>query len=206
MSEHTSSATGEPSPLSERNHYLELAKLLSAGLHNRQGYEWKMTLGFWAALVAISWQESAFDAGRVSTGYWAVAWLLFVFVWVRGVWTLNANDEHRIERLFQHATGARTGRYVDCPRLAASDWRFWFGFLGDWSALFQSLATAGIIAAIAKGERDTIARPRSLETFWWGDGFVVTWFVVAAAGIGVCCLWRWLASCRQTPIEHPEGR
>ena len=170
--------------------WLELAKFVKDRLHNRQSYEWKITLGFWAALVASSWKDVSFSAVSISAGWWAVAWLAFVFMWLRGVSVSNENDRKRIEELFKHATGVKTGGYCDPTAISCSKARFWFGFWGNWSTQFQAMATLGIMMAISKGQRDLFHFPASLREFWWGESFALTWGAVLAVG-GILWVLAW---------------
>ena len=140
-------------------------------------------------------QDVAFSAATISAGWWALAWLAFAFVWIRGAWVADENDRSRVKELFEHAAGMKAGPYDDPRPIRASDRRFWFGFCCNWSAQFQAAATLGIMLAISKGERDLLCLPGSLRDFWWGESFALTWAAVLAVG---AILWV-LASLRRRP-------
>ena len=167
-------------------HWLQLARYASERLESRQSYEWKLTLGLWAVLLATSYREIAFSASGVATGWWVLAWALFVLLWVRGVWVANCNDKLRAEAFLRLATGQSAEPYADPPAIAHGDRRWWFGFLGNWSCQFQALATAAIMIAVSKGTRDAISWPDSLDRFWWGECVLVTWGVL---GVAVSLIW-----------------
>ena len=191
MSQHAEKpVAGDANLPADSAEWLELAKWLQDRLHHRQAYEWKIALGFWAVLVATCLKDVSFSAASISTGWWALAWLAFVFVWVRGLWVANENDKNRVRELFEHATGVKTGPYNDPKRISMSDSRFWFGFCHTWSAQFQAAATLGIMLAISKGQRDLFHFPASLREFWWGESLALTWVAVLAVG-GILWVLAW---------------
>ncbi len=130
---------------------LKLAELWSARHDQRRKYEYGVSLGLSAALlIAASRQDIEF--GDVAWWIWAVFAIGFIFLWIRGTWVANYDDKSKAKHYFQIADDMIAGRAVnlnDCPNdLPKSDLKWWFGFLADWSNLFQTVA---IIAAIVIG-------------------------------------------------------
>jgi hypothetical protein len=116
-----------------------------ANLHDhRREYEWKITLGFWAAILASIQVMKGKDVE------WWVGLILLLgysFLWLRGIWVANENDKSRARHFRQHAEMLLldpTHRLSPSPG-RVSGGRIVFGFLGDWSMLFQMAATAVLL-------------------------------------------------------------
>jgi len=189
-----------PQPTTSPN-WLELCRWASDRSDKRRSYQWKITLGFWAVLLASTTGHVDFQPAAISAAWWALVWLGFTFLWLRGTWVASENDKNRAEEYLKLATGRKT-EHVDPPKIHPSQWRFWFGFLPTWAAPFQSLATAGIILAISKGTRSKLGCPRSLIDFWWGKYLFVTWgLLTVVAIVGLWLAWRlciWWRKARKT--------
>lgn len=67
----------------------------SAGRHDaRRQYEWKVSLGLWAAILG------SIGVLKGRTIPWWICALVAVFYagfWLRGIWVANENDKRRVE-------------------------------------------------------------------------------------------------------------
>jgi len=121
-----------------------------AGRHDaRREYEWKVTLGFWALILGAI----AFLKNYISEGH-KIDWRLipiigvgYAFLWLRGVWVANKNDQLRAF----HFRDAAEQTLLDANyKLLASPvkvcgFKKWFGFLFDWAMQFQLFVTVFLL-------------------------------------------------------------
>jgi len=127
---------------------MKQADFLTQKVYNRQGYQWKVTLGLWAFIAAFAnfaWGK------RITVSWWpfAVVWLGYGFLWLRGIWAHNHDDQIRGWHFRDQAVNIlTTDTVVTSPepgRTTYTDLRFWFGFLTNWAHLFEFLTTAVLL-------------------------------------------------------------
>ena len=128
----------------QAEYYFELFK-------SRREYEWKITLGFWATLIASS---SIIRDIKDSVWVLFLLGIFFTIFWIKGIWVANFNDKSRAFHFLRQAellitenaeTIAEKPDQLNCTNL-----KWWFGFLIDWSALFQITFTLLIIIGLYK--------------------------------------------------------
>ena len=147
---------------------IDLAKLSADRFDQRRSYEWKVTVGFWAVIVAAIVQGSAVSLPK-GVGWIALA--AYAFIWLRGVWVANDNDKQcsfhwqaQAEFLLQAQTAINPA-----PAWIRSNWKWlwsntdgarwkklrkWcFGFITSWSTAFQLVATAFLVWAFEAARR-----------------------------------------------------
>jgi len=126
------------------NACMEQAKLAYIKHNDRRAYEWKVTLGLWAVILASIIQ-------KVSLPFWG--WSIIVgcygFFWLAPLWTANKNDklwhDHYINlaaKLLQNPN-----HKIDYPPERIAGIKRYYGFITDWSLFFQFLTTAGLALA-----------------------------------------------------------
>lgn len=126
---------------------IEQAKFWYGLFDGRRNFEWKITVGFWAAILGVT---SEFAGGKI-TEHWLNA-LIIIFLhtlWLRGVWVAHENDKMRFRHFIVEAENAyRKPNIAISPspnRIKQGEARWWIGFLGDWSMVFQLLVTIGLV-------------------------------------------------------------
>lgn len=116
------------------------AEFFDTRFNQRRAYEWKIALGFWAAVLAaigyIKIPEPPVWVG-------VIAVVLYAFFWLKPVWVANRNDKNAAWHFRTHAEGLLidAGLQVTAcpPKLTGCKKRF--GFLGDWAVRFQIIVT-----------------------------------------------------------------
>jgi|SRR2546421_6893355 len=110
----------------------------------RREYEWKVTLGLWAAIVA---GIATFRGQPLPTWLGYVTIVAFAFLWLRGVWVANEKDKtlsihyrREAEQIIREPTHAVASFTDTMPW-----YKHAFGFLLDWSMLFQVVTTSGLL-------------------------------------------------------------
>jgi hypothetical protein len=123
---------------------LRLAEFGASRHNGRREYEWKVTLGLWAAIVT---GIATFRGAALPPRLGLAVVLLYGFLWLRGVWVANAKDKHlSLHYLKQAQELLVSPTYTVERENFAIPWYEWsFGFLSDWSMLFQLLATVGLV-------------------------------------------------------------
>jgi hypothetical protein len=132
---------------------IELARFSAARSDFRANYEWKLTFSLWAVLLTIIVKGLA-DAPAVGA-----AMILLVYGWwLQHTWIRYARDAGYTWNYFHEAQSilSRYDLVTIPPRpdlqtgagKEASGWRRWFGFLSDWSQLFEFSVTTGLLAMI----------------------------------------------------------
>lgn len=124
--------------------YMRLADFFAGRFDARRAYEWKLSLGLWAALLGAA---KLLECLSFSVCIPIAITLFYGMTWLRGVWLANENDKS----LFDHYRRAADGVLAD-PAFVAADppgkiqvrcpEKIAFGFLHDWSLQFQLGATA----------------------------------------------------------------
>lgn len=126
---------------------MEQAKLAYSIHNNRRSYEWKVTLGLWAVILGV-----IVKGLKLPWWVWGLIVLAYGAFWLRSVWVANMRNKDWYEFYMKSADRLLRdpeqilGPMPDCMRPTSC--RFWFGFLGDWSMLFQ-FATTLALAALA---------------------------------------------------------
>jgi hypothetical protein len=123
---------------------MRLAEFSATRHDGRRDYEWKVTLGLWAALVA---GIAKFRGETLPTLLGPLSVLSYAFIWLRGIWVANETDKQlsrhyrsQAEKVLVAPTHSIAARKVRIP------WYCWsFGFLFDWSMLFQLIATVALV-------------------------------------------------------------
>jgi hypothetical protein len=123
---------------------IKLAEFGAARHDGRREYEWKVTLGLWGAIVA----GIATVRGQPLPGWVGYATVLaFSFLWLRGIWVANEKDKRLSIHYREQAEAVlrEDGQKVAEFKLALPWYKQLFGFLLDWSMVFQIATTAGLV-------------------------------------------------------------
>lgn len=142
--------------------WMRLADYFAQRHDARRGYEWKIVLGFWAAIFATLYGE--FKLVSIPVEWWIIAWLAFAYFWVWGTRDRNWYDIKCARYAIDMATNV--GDEKPSPfaegnsNLEKAPVR---EFLVDWSRQFQLVATAGIMALASRRELPTLADTQTTE-------------------------------------------
>ncbi len=128
------------SPKEQFDCCIRLAEMSMQRHNNRQGYEWKVSLSLWAAILLST---SVLKAAPLALWVPFVIPALYAMFWLRGLWASNEYDKLRhtyyrkqAELLLQDPNHCVTQYKGDLT------WRRkHFGFLADWAMQFHFLAT-----------------------------------------------------------------
>ena len=121
---------------------LELAKLAYAKHNDRRAYEWKVTLGLWAVILASIAKDIS-----LPIYLWAVIVLIYGFFWLSPVWTANKNDKLWHDHYTKAAADLLRNEdtsMTEPPGIIKGADRY-FGFLSDWAMIFQLMATIFLV-------------------------------------------------------------
>ena len=126
--------------------YIKLAEFGASRHDGRREYEWKVTLGLWAAIVA---GIATFRGQPLPWWVGPLTILMYGFLWLRGIWVSNEKDK-RLSLYYRQQAEKILGHGPDIirPLVEMGRWQWVFGFLGDWSMLFQ-LATTAVLLRLA---------------------------------------------------------
>jgi len=123
---------------------MKLAEFGATRHDGRREYEWKVTLGLWAAVVA---GIATFRGQPLPRWLGYVTIIVFAFLWLRGIWVANEKDKtlsihyrREAEELLKKPAHAVTSFTLTLPWYKQA-----FGFLLDWSMLFQIATTIGLL-------------------------------------------------------------
>lgn len=94
-------------PSDNSSFYLEFAKYASAREMKRRDFEWKMSIGFWAALTTPLWSDS-YQTSRMfdmfeklgviaNLAFAVIALVVYSGVWLYPLWRANQNDKKLME-------------------------------------------------------------------------------------------------------------
>jgi hypothetical protein len=125
---------------------LALAEFSGDRFDSRRDYEWKVTVGFWTLLavsIAFLFEKS------VRIPWWFIPVIIVLHcVWLRGVNVGHRNDVRRAFHFRQEAEFCLLHDdhvIVESPAvLQPSELAWWFGFLGNWATLFETLTTTAL--------------------------------------------------------------
>ncbi len=124
---------------------MKLAEFGASRHDGRREYEWKVTLGLWAVIVAAI---ATFHGQVLPKWLGYVTIFVFAFLWLRGVWVSNQKDKtlslHYRQQAEQLLTNPMPSK--EAPFTGTIPWHQQaFGFLFDWSMLFQLVTTIGLV-------------------------------------------------------------
>ena len=124
---------------------MKLAEFGASRHDGRREYEWKVTLGLWAVIVAAI---ATFHGQTLPKWLGYVTIFVFAFLWLRGVWVSNEKDKtlslHYRRQAEQLLTNSSPTSEVSFT--STIPWyKQAFGFLFDWSMLFQLVTTIGLL-------------------------------------------------------------
>lgn len=113
-------------------------------MHNdRRQWEWKLTLGLWAVILA-----TVVKGIDVPMAAWGVVVLLYGGLWLRPVWVANKNNKVWYDHFMKEAACIQTDpdHAIPPPPGVVTGRARYTGFLTDWGMQFQLITTA-ILAA-----------------------------------------------------------
>ncbi len=118
---------------------------------SRREFEWKITLGFWAMLVASATViNDIAESGLILF----MLGLFFVLFWIKGIWVANFNDKTKafycLSQIEKFLLSKKHSIEKMPDILTFKNPKWWFGFLLDWSALFQISFTVLVLFALYK--------------------------------------------------------
>ena len=118
-------------------------------MHNdRRQWEWKITIGFWAIIVATVTQHIT-----LSPIIWWATVFVYAMFWLRPLWIANQNNKNWYDHYKWECArliSDSSKNSVKLPPVKLTGWKIHFGFIyrNSWSFLFQ-LATTILLAYIA---------------------------------------------------------
>ncbi len=118
---------------------VKLAELAAERHSSRRGYEWKVSLGLWATLLASA------TVIKACLPWWSpfALTVFYVVAWLIPIWTANNNDKRRFDHFFSEAAKILTagvhGIGTDPPPAKGS--ALDRGYFKDWSMWFHTLVT-----------------------------------------------------------------
>lgn len=131
----------------QAEHFLGLFK-------GRREFEWKVTLTFWATLVASA---TIIKAIKDNIFLLYILGFSFIVFWIRGIYVANKNDKDQAFHFLNQARLLAIGTKKEItdysfeslgvtPRNRKCE--YYFGFLTCWSNLFQTIFTIMIIIVL----------------------------------------------------------
>lgn len=129
----------------------KLAELAAARHDARRGYEWKVSLGFWGALLAST------TIIKTCLPWWSPFALTVVYVisWLIPLWAANDSDKRRFDHFFSEAaktisTGV-SSIGADPPRLEGR--LLLLGFFKNWAMWFHIFVTFALAMLVVLHSR-----------------------------------------------------
>lgn len=120
--------------------------------YNRQGYQWKVTIGLWTVLILASGFLFGKQLPPIPTWFSWIILLGYTFTWVRGI-AAKTHDDQRAAHHFRHEAeallldGAHTVAPLTEETRTIRTLRWCFQWTLVWAHVFEVLATALIILA-----------------------------------------------------------
>jgi hypothetical protein len=161
--------------------WVTLANYAIKRFDKRREFEWKVILGFWAAIAAVGSPAVNINSQTIPQWTWAGGWALFVFLWIRATWVANEADK-RLAAYYLGKAESDANNQSRPGKISTHDCDWWFGFL-DWARIFQALATAGIMMAVS-GK-------------WFTREWLIAAFLLIAGSLvclGAARLYSWIRS------------
>lgn len=146
--------------------FTKLAELAAKRFDTRREFEWKIILGFWAAIMAAVYKTETLPSVGVCRLLIvaAIVILCFILTWIRGVWIANQNDKRRYEYYFakaETAAGEQNSSNPSTARLTNADKLL---FILDWNSQFQILVTTALVALFVFGSATKNSQPNRKVT------------------------------------------
>ena len=124
---------------------LDIAKLSYSKFNDRRAYEWKVTLGLWAVILA-----SIIKNKELPSWLWIIFVSIYAFCWLAPVWRANKQDKQMHEHFLGVAVNLLTNPYsrIGKPPGRILGLKRYFGFLFNWSVFFQ-LSVTSLLVVVA---------------------------------------------------------
>jgi len=122
---------------------MKQADYFAARFDGRREVEWKITLGFWVAILA----SIEILKGKLQDWWIPLVGAILIFgfsvFWLRGIWVAHENDKRQSFHFRSEAEKVLLdpNHSIQPTPGCVRGWRRWFGFLLDWSMLFQLVTT-----------------------------------------------------------------
>ena len=115
-----------------------MAKIAYAKHNDRRAYEWKVTLGIWAVILASIVQDLPLPLWA-----WIILVLFYAFFWLSPVWAANNDNKLWHDHYMRAAANLLINPYASIgkPPVRLRGPKRYFGFLIDWAMAFQFCAT-----------------------------------------------------------------
>ena len=117
--------------------------------NGRRDFEWKITLGLWGGiLAAVNVLIGNKGLQKLEWWFWIIPFVLHIF-WLRGVWVANENDKRCMQHFQTEAENTVINKLhqvkIKPKKISRKEWKFWLGFILDWSTQFQLLITIALV-------------------------------------------------------------
>ncbi len=123
--------------------------------NRRREYEWKITLIFWTGAIGstgflvnkLNLEHSCMEQWyifNIMMGVF-VLWVLFVFLWLSGIWVANEKDK-RWAKFYRKQIEAEINMEESSIKEPEKPYRW--DFIGDWSMQFQALFSLALLILI----------------------------------------------------------
>jgi hypothetical protein len=124
---------------------IDLSKISFARYDERRKYHWQISIAFWALIVGLIIKKSELNLPISDNVYLSIAaFLLYAFLWLRGVWVAGENDK-RLGSYYRDEASAilHNQNHTSLPpaNIPCKSFKFFFGFLGDPGTLQHILVT-----------------------------------------------------------------
>ncbi len=117
---------------------MKQAEYYATSFNRRREYEWKVSFGLW---VVILGSITVLRGHPLGSWVGFVVCLGYAFIWLRGLWVSYENDKSKAKHFSGEAeallTGAKTKVGASPGMISWRSFRYWLGFLRDWSMEFQ---------------------------------------------------------------------
>ena len=124
--------------------HMSIANFRLSRRDTRVSYEWKVTLGLWAVLLAAPLYIHHPPSARVTAWVLSAAVVSYALFWLRPIYVRMSEDLraafHHIEHA-EHLLGLRECPPKPVERLSTTDRLFQFATFENWGGLFQLVAT-----------------------------------------------------------------
>lgn len=126
------------------NACLQLAHFHASRFDARRGFEWKMTLGYWTAILLAINKVWGSDVSIPSIAIVASGFS-YLAVWLRGIFKNHSIDrDHMLHYLRAAQEICLDSQYqVQRPPdvIRPNSWKWWLGFLCNYGGIFQTITT-----------------------------------------------------------------
>ncbi len=122
---------------------MKQADFFAKRFDQRREYQWKINIGFWGVLLV------GIATAKVQLPVWVayIVVIAYCFMWLRGLWVANEKDKRATFHYSDTAAQIMAGQQstFQLKEIKFSKSKFYFGFLTDWSMLFETLVTIGLV-------------------------------------------------------------